>query len=188
MIPVYSSVPVKARFADRVSILSAPLLDYETAGPEIGVASPSSAYEWTAQLFGNDVRVFRDGVAPVTVMTQAGITRVALAFDVAMRPHIAYDIAGECRFRYWDTITNAYETMVLTGARDVRAFSDEKDPLFSSDRDLVISYIRDGVLRSRIQRDRYLVEYNGPSGLGPSTRLVAAGMGDNRRVHWRVAP
>ena len=191
MLPVLSSVPVPAAFSDRVNSRSDPLVDFENGGAALGVGSDSRAFEWMATSDGANVHVGRDGVAPVLVLSDTGITEISLAFDQTMNTHIAYVAAGVSKWHYWDTLTNSYQTMTLTDCRTPRCCSDEKTPEFSGDRDIVLAYLREDKLYLRLQRDRFTVEYEKVpeeethEPLTETTRLITVAMNTGRRLQWR---
>lgn len=191
MNPEISAVPVPLPWGARVNSRVDLRIDYENGGADLSVASNSSAFEWTAVTDGSVVLVSREGVAPVTVLSDTDITEVNLAFDQTMNPHIAYVAGGVAKWRYWDTLTSSYQTMTLTDCRTPRCCSDEKTPEFSSDRDIVLAYLREDKLYLRLQRDRFTVEYEKVpeeethEPLTETTRLITVAMNTGRRLQWR---
>jgi len=194
MNPTISAAPVPAGWVERMNLRSNDLVDYENGGPALGVVpsdAENNAYEWTCECVGNDVRVYRDGVAPVVVLSEPGITLVSFAFDQAMNVHVVYVASGVVKFRYWDTLSTAYATMTIPGARTPRCCSDEKTPYLSADRDVVVAYLVGTELKLRLQQDRYLVEYTKAPPIPPhqpittETKLVSVGMNTGRRLQWR---
>ena len=193
MNPEISSIPVPGPWSERVNSRSDPLTDYENGSAALGAASDSNAFEWMATSDGSSVWVSREGVAPVLVLTDTGITEVALAFDQTMNPHIAYVAGGVAKWYWWDTLTSAYATMTLTDCRSPRCCSDEKDPLLTADRDIILTYMRDDKLFVRLQRDRFGVEYEkvpeteAHEPLTETTKIVSICMNTGRRLQWRMS-
>lgn len=191
MNPTISSVPVPLPWREMVRSTGEPLVDYETGGPALAVGSDSHAFQWVAHSDGTSVWVSREGVAPALLLTDTGITEIALAFDQTMNPHIAYVASGVAKWFYWDTLASAYDTMTLTTARSPRCCSDEKTPQFSGDRDVVLAYMKGDGLFLRLQRDRFTVEYEkepDPDNHAPfteSTRLTILGMNTGNRLQFR---
>ena len=192
MIPVLSSQPYPSPFSERVNSRNAPLVDYEAAGPTLGAASSSVAYEWKAESDGASVWISREGVEPVLVLTDTGITEISLALDQTTNPHIAYVAGGVSKFRYWDALNEVWATMTLAGARSPRCCSDEKTPELSGDRDLLLTYLRGTQLFVRAQQERFAVEHEqvpdatSAALITSSTRIVTVGMNTGRRLQWAL--
>ena len=193
MIPVLSSSVVRAPFDERMNDRALPRVDYENGGPTLGVGSDDVSYEWQATSDGTSIMVGRTGVSPVLVTTDTAITEVSLAFDQTMRPHVAYVAGGVAKFRWWNSLASAYETMVLTGARTPRCCTDEKRAGFSADRDLILTYIRGASLYVRVQRERFQIEHELVPTLPPgvfiteATGIISFGLNRANRLQWRLA-
>ena len=191
MNPSLSLTPVPGAWAEPVNSRTALLVDYEAGAETLGTASDSTEYVWRAFSEGDDIQIDREGVPPVVVLVAPDITEVSLAFDSAMNPHVAYVSSGVAYWRYWDTLTGAYATLTLAGARSPRCCSDEKTPEFSSDRDVIVTYLRGADLYVRLQRDRFTLEYvkvPEPVTHEPITatsRIITFGMITGRRLQWR---
>lgn len=193
MIPVLSSSVVRAPFDERMNDRALPRVDYENGGPTLGVGSDDVSYEWQATSDGTSIMVGRTGVSPVLVTTDTAITEVSLAFDQTMRPHVAYVAGGVAKFRWWNSLASAYETMVLTGTRTPRCCTDDKRAGFSTNRDLILSYLRGSSLYVRVQRERFQVEHELVPTLPPgviiteSTEIISFGLNSANRLQWRLA-
>lgn len=193
MIPVLSSSVVRAPFDERVNDRLSPLLDYEMGSPTLGVGSDDVSYEWQATSNGTSIMVGRTGVSPVLVTTDTGITEISLAFDQTMRPHVAYIAGGVAKFRWWNSLTSAYETMVLAGARTPRCCTDEKRAEFSASRDVVLTYMLGESLFVRVQRERFQTAHDLVPTLPPgnvitsSTSIISFGRNKANRLQWRLA-
>ena len=194
VIPTISSSPQPQDWAEPVNTRMSPLRDVESGGPVLGGLSESNSYVWEALYTSGSIIVQREGVAPVTLLSAAGITELSLAFDHTMNPHVAYVENGLAKWRYWNSLAGAYATMTLTGARTPRCCSDDKLPAFSGDRDVVLCYLRGSIMYARLQRDRYTIEYEleyddtaNPE-LTETTSLVTIAMNKGRRLQWRFVP
>lgn len=192
MIPEASLLPVPDAYVERVNSRNKLLVDFESGGAELGVGSDSVAFEWKAEVVANDVLVSRSGVPPIVVLNEPNITEVSLAFDQSMNPHIAYVSDGVAKFRWWDTLTDSYQTMALPDARSPRCCSDEKTPELSGDRDLLLTYLHGTQLFVRAQRERFGVEHevvpdsSTKAKVNAGSRIVSFGMNTGRRLQWRI--
>lgn len=193
MIPVLSSSVVRAPFDERVNDRAFPLVDYENGGPTLGFGSDDVSYQWEAISDGTSIMVGRTGVTPVVVETDTGITEISLAFDQTMRPHVAYIAGGVAKFRWWNSLASAYETMVLTAARTPRCCTDEKRAEFSAARDVVLTYMLGSSLFVRVQRERFQTAHELVPALPPgvvlteSTSIISLGRNTANRLQWRLA-
>ena len=105
------------------------------------------------------IRVFADDVSPTTVLTDFTVTQVSLAFDQNMRPTIAFVASGIPKLYWYDSLI---EQPVITEL-DVtittpRVTLDDHRELQVNTSDIILTYIRDGNLYFRMQRDRFLIE------------------------------
>ena len=193
MNPTLSTTPVPAAWEGPVNSRVSKRVGFETGGATLGVGSDSFAYTWKVETDGSSVWVSREGVDPALILTGTAITEVDLAFDPTMNAHIAYVEDGVAKWRYWDTLSDAYATMTLTGSRTPRCCTDEKTPELSSDRDVVLSYLRGTSLYVRLQRDRFTIEYEkvpddeSHEPILSGTGLVTLAMNKGRRLQWRFA-
>lgn len=192
MLPVLSSPPIAGAWAERMNSRVDPLEDFENGGPVLDVGSARYDVVWRLSSDGSDVVVDREGVSPRVLFTDTDITEVSLAFNGSMNAHVAYVAGGISKFRWWDTIANAYETTAYTGARSPRCTTDEKNPDYSGDRDIVLTYMRGSTVYVRLQRDRFGVEYamapdpESAAFITETTRIVSIGMNTGRRLQWRL--
>ena len=186
MIPVQSSIPIPSDFTERVSVYNQPLVDYENGGPNLGEQTNDVSYEWAAASDGTSVWVFRENVDPVVVLEDEDISQISFAFDQLMNPHIGYVSQGIVKLYWWDTLASVYETMVLSGVRNPRLCTDEKNPLFTGDRDIIFAYIKGTDLCLRIQRDRFNTEYVFASGISQRSVLSAVCMNKGRRLQFQL--
>jgi len=186
MIPELSSTPVPASFVERVSVYNRTLLDYENGGPELGEQTDEVSYEWEASSDGHSIWVSREGVSPILVLESTNISHIALAFDQTMNPHVAYISNGVVSFYWFDTLLGDFTTMILPGTRSPQLCSDEKNPLLSSDRDIILAYIKDTDLCIRVQRERFQTEHVFATGIAEDSVLAAIGMNIGRRLQFQI--
>lgn len=120
-----------------------------------------------------------------TVLTGAGITEVALAFDQNMEVTVAYVEAGATKLRWYDSQAAAMVTTAWPGVSSPMLAMDDKRAFAGNANDIIFGYIRAGLVCYRQQRDRYGVEY--VLGEARGTRIEQLGMGVNNRLQFKVA-
>lgn len=184
MIPERSQISIPGSWVEQQNRYNLPLIDYERGGAQLNSSSSNlQEFLWTAEYVDGKVVVYRDGVAPVTVITEAGITQIALGFDQTMRPHIAYMAEGNvCKFYWFDTQTNSMQTMIVEGATTPRLCMDEKRDQFQSSSDLLLSYKKGMDLCVRVQRQRYQNEIVIDRLIDGD--LISVGMNNKNRLQW----
>lgn len=130
---------------------------------------PIDVRMWVAESTGGQIVLYpEDSPASTTVLVAEDASTVSLAFDQSGRPHVAYTVAGVAKLRYWDSLTNAYATLTLTGASTPVVTMDDKR-LFASlanRNDVLCFYIASGGLCVRQQRDRFSIERVAVAGEG----------------------
>lgn len=119
------------------------------------------------------------------LLSAEDITEVALSFDQNMNPFLAYVQDGVSKFYWYDPVLPGMTTTNLpTGSSSPRCTIDDKRPENIGISDNVLAYIRDGWLRVRYQRDRYLVEYD-MAEVGEA-ELVSVAMNKGWRLQFRI--
>lgn len=115
---------------------------------------------WTCTLQGSNVVVYADDVPPSTVFTREDITELSLAFDQNMRPFITFVEAGVAKFYWYDSLIEDFRfTDLPAGSTSPRATLDDHRRTQLNTSDIILTYIEDGNLYYRQERDRYGVEY-----------------------------
>lgn len=187
MLPGDGQVSVPAHpsaFAEAVNQRSTPLIDYEVGG--VALFDPNQGLQvklWTLRSDGHAVTVEAEGVPAVVLFTRTGtITRVGLAFDQAMNPHVTFVEDGLVWLWWRDTIANAMVFTSFPGARSPCLGLDEKRASEMSNGDVLLSYLRDGSLCIRQQRDRFSVEQVKASGI--TLDLISVGRNVGGRYQW----
>lgn len=141
-----------------------PLVDIEYGGVALNDASQGIDLKpWTITYnkFNGDVLVSAAGVEPVVIFSRPGITTLSLAFDRNMQPAVAFTQDGQAKFYYYDVFSSDFVFLEseLGAAVTPRCTHDDKRATQSAIGDVILAYVRAGVLRYRQQRDRYLIEY-----------------------------
>ncbi|UYA98668.1 tail fiber protein [Xanthomonas phage vB_Xar_IVIA-DoCa4] len=184
MIPTASSEVMRGDWVEQQGRRTKPMIDFELGGASLNSSSDNlQAYLWTAESDGSIVTVYREGVDPVTVLSDSNITQIALAFDQTMRPHIAYMAGGACKFFWFDTIANAMSTMTIPGATTPRLCMDEKRAVYATQSDVLLSYKKGTDVMLRAQRERFQTEHTIATGIEGD--LVIFGMNNQNRLQWK---
>ncbi|AXH72060.1 MAG: tail fiber protein [Podoviridae sp. ctda_1] len=184
-----STSPVRSDWVEKQNQRNNPLVDWEMGGAVLNTPLPDRyTHNWRLWSDGTSVFINRDDLSDTqTIFSGAGITSVSLAFDQVMRPHVAYMEQGQAKFRYWDTIDNAFKVMLLpVDAKYPRCASDDKREFFLGLDDVFVAYMKEDNLFIRFQRDRFAQEIL----FAPSTgkkMLVQIGMNNQNRVQFRLS-
>lgn len=162
-------------------------------GP-IAIQDPSQGLRvrlWQARSVGNEILLSAPGVAEENWYTHTeDLEQVSLSFDQNGRPAVAFvDSAGGTYLRWFDPVPNDVVNMPLVGITP-RVTLDDSRPLNLSNSDIILGYVRDGLVRYRIQRDRFLTEYTPPIGVGGAPAqaigLRHISMNSNMRLQFVV--
>lgn len=189
MIPgnTLSSQVISSSFVEPVNRRSVPLVDYEFGGPGLQQQGPLNDRLWTVRVVGNDVIISSDGNPDTVLFSRPGITEVALAFDQAMRPFIAFVQDEQAKYWWYDSqAAQVVFTDLPVGSVTPRASLDEKRDAFQARSDIILTYVRGTTLYYRQQRDRFLIEY--PLHTNFLGRLVAVGINKDGRLQWSEKP
>lgn len=112
------------------------------------------------------------------------ITAVSIAWDTTMAPTVAYFDEGVLKLRWYNSLTEAFQTDDYTGCTSGKVSTDDKRSSIEGSSDVIFAYTLDGVLYWRQQRDRYLIEYTaGPSGVQV---LRTIGMNSGNRFQFEL--
>ncbi len=147
-------------------------------GP-IALQDPSQglmARVWRAEAQGFDVVLSATGV-PAAVWYTHGmrLREVSLAFDQNGFPVVAFVAADGAFLRWYDPVAVSMVTTALaSGTITPRVTTDDPRAFNTPQSDVILAYVRAGLLRYRVQRDRYLVEYTPTQGEGGPTVATTA--------------
>jgi hypothetical protein len=189
MIPgnVLSTQVVNAGFAEKMRRRSQPAVDYEMGG--IAIADPSKGFmvqQWTGLQEGGFLcaKPSDDPAIPV-VAVLAPVEWLGIAFDQSMRVHFTYTLGGISYLYWYDSVIPGFTTTVLPGAINPCICLDEKRIPLLTNSDVIVSYIKEGSLYCRVQRERFLIERLLSE--DPGGTLTAMGMNRVDRLQWRMA-
>lgn len=100
-----------------------------------------------------------------------GVLSLSLAFDANMALVLGYMKADGAYVYYFDSTTNAYETLAVSGATSCSIAVDKTDAFFSGSSDVIFAYVLAGEFCYRQQRDRYAIEHQKGPVPGPILRV-----------------
>lgn len=118
------------------------------------------------------------------------VTQVSLAFDQNGLPVVAYvDIDKSAFLRWFDSTVNQYVTVDITSyATTPRVTLDDARQFNLGNSDVILGYVRAGVVRYRIQRERFETEHTPTIGVGGATAKATAlrhvSMNSNLRLEF----
>lgn len=132
---------------------------------------------WTLRAEGMSAVLSAPGSPTTTVFTRAvNIDNVNLAFDQNGWPYVCYEEEGGGAYLFWfDPVPNEPTHMPIPGdAVSPRITLDDARPFNGANSDVILGYVRAGLVRYRQQRDRFTVEYTPPIGDGGSPATATA--------------
>ncbi|KXO78202.1 hypothetical protein AYL20_07450 [Acinetobacter venetianus] len=154
------------------------LIDYEWGGIDLYDASDGLQVKiWTCFYESGVIKVRADQVMH-DLITVTDVTALRFAFDLNMRPVVAYVVNDEVFLWWYDTAIAEHTTSSFgTGIITPQLSLDDHRSIYSANADVIFAYIRDEQLCIRLQRDRYQIEYE----LGAGQVLIQIGMMTNNR-------
>lgn len=189
MLPGDGQVSIPAhpsRFAETANQRDVPLVDYEMGG--VDLYNPNFGLEvklWTARCDGHAVMVEAEGTPAVPLFSRTGIiSRIGVAFDQSMNPHIAFVEDGLVWLWWRDTIANEMVFTSFPGARSPCLSLDEKRASELGNSDILFSYLRADALCVRQQRDRFSIEEVKATGV--TLDLISTGRNVGGRFQWML--
>lgn len=182
---VLSTTPVPGDFLYPDNLESGLLRDYEWGGIALQDGTQGLLVQvWTAYLDMDVVVVEAPNTPPTALFSRIGITEISLAFDHNMNPFIAFVEAGVAKFWWFDTtVLQQVFTTLPANSVTPRAAHDDKRPMEVSASDIVLAYVRNGSLYTRIQRERYTIERLQATGVLYPLRRI--GMSDKNRLQFQ---
>lgn len=167
------------------------LRDWEMGGVALNDPSQGLEYQlWKYTLVidpltdHGQVFVQAPSVLPTLLFEGDFISEIAGAFDQNMNPMVAYQQSGDAKIWWWDpTIPGMVHTTLPPGCIDLRVTLDDKRQFNVADSDIILSYVRDGSLYFRLQRERYATEHLLEEGV---LRLVYSAMNTQWRLQWKA--
>lgn len=155
-------------------------------GP-IALANPLQGLNyqlWQVRADGTNIYLSAPNTPEFAYLPNTAAVWVALSFDQNGRPFIAWtaDKVGTSYYYWYDTTIPGFRTSALVGpVFRVFAVMDDQRPLLIQNSDIILAYTRNGTLFTRVERDRFGVEYN--QGAAPG-KLVQLGMNTKLRLQF----
>lgn len=136
---------------------------YAEGTEELAVTSRKglTGYIWRVYVDVDDVFIEREDLGvPTKLFSYPGITQIDLTFDQNARPFVTFMADGKSFYYHFDPQTNSYNYVELpTGSTFPRCELDYRLVDDAPRSDIILAYLRDGVVYYCIQRERYLKEY-----------------------------
>lgn len=186
---VLSTEPVPAQFRYPRNVPRAALVDYEYGGVALQDASRGLRYQvWKAEYIEEQVVLSAPDVLAAPLITVPNIVELGFTFDQNMNPFVAYELAnGDAKFYWFDSTLPGFTTTNLpSGSTSPRCCLDDNRALQIPISDIVLAYVREGSLYMRLQRDRYLTEYELSDEIGAS-RLLQMGLSEQLRMQFLMS-
>lgn len=171
------------------------LEDYELGG--VAIQDPSQGLQvqvWKCHwepTTGEVILTPQDTGSPTVLFTQSDVVELAFTFDQNMRWSTATRTSDDVlHHRWYDSLAEDYVTTTYSGVTSVRLTHDDKrsTQVDLGSTDMILSYIRVGYVRWRIQRDRFLTEYSYTGqAFTDLRRITHFGMSTKNRLQWRIA-
>ncbi|KRG43773.1 hypothetical protein ARC78_06795 [Stenotrophomonas pictorum JCM 9942] len=147
---------------------------------------------WTARADKKQVLLSADGVPEVVIYTHAEpVNAVTLAFDQNGNPNLTVGGISGALLYWYDATRPGMETTSLPADHlyPMLTLDDARDLNIAAS-DIILSYVRGGVLRYRQQRERFQIEHTPLLGDGgspltvPGKPLLHVSMTRKQRVQW----
>jgi hypothetical protein len=166
---------------------TSPLVDYERGGVALLDASQGlMGYTWRCWVEEAHVYVQRNGMPPVLLFSDLGITEMSFTFDQNMRYCVAYVQRDVMKMRWYDSYVAQFVTTTFPLAKNPRVALDDKRSASLGTSDMILAYIRNNTLYYRQQRDRFTIERALRTNIDPSMKLRNIGMGRNLRFQFEL--
>lgn len=167
-------------------------IDYEWGPIAISDPSRGSMYQiWRARMENNFVYLSAPNTPEFVLLDLPNVTEISFTFDQNGRHIFVYVQANVVKMHWYDTAVGDYTTTTYEGDLITpRITLDDKRETQRGISDVVLFYVKpvrneqneiiDGALYMRMQRDRYLIEYQMATSL--TGGIVKCGMMNN----WRL--
>ena len=162
----------------------------------VAIQDPSQGLrvqEWRAWWEGGSGDVYataENQPAPTLLYNEPDLTWLALAFDQNMRWLSAYSVnGGQSYLKWYNSQAENYETLSLANGvvTPFLTMDDNRDAQTTlGANDIILTYIRDGALYVRVQRERFLTERLIAADIQGATRIWRFGMNNKLRLQWEL--
>lgn len=160
------------------------LIDYEWGGKDLLDASEGMQVKiWTCFYEDGWIKITDNAGLRYSILEVAEVTQLGFAFSLSMRVYVTYVAVGRAFFYWYDSTTSAYITTDYGVETITPQLSlDDVRNSQSGNADVIFAYVRDDVLYTRMQRDRFQIEYE----MGAANQLVQIGMTNNYRFAFAL--
>ena len=194
MIPEPSSVNITGDILSPNDRAAKKFEDWEFGG--VASQDPSQGLrfqEWKAyweEGTGNVYMTADNQPFPLLLYNEPDLVWLTLAFDQNMRWMSAYTMAsGQSYLKWYNSLIEDYETLPLASGvvTPFLTMDDNRDrQVLIGTSDVILTYIRDGALYVRVQRERFLTERLIAADIQGATRIWHFGMNNKLRLQWEL--
>lgn len=179
---VLSSSPVPSAFIGARALASFEKVDYEEGPIAIqDVSQGLQAQRWRMRLIEGDFWLGAPNVPEFIAYTAPLSSEVSFTFDQLGRLVLAYVQAGQPKLYWFDSSAPGFVVTDLPiDAITPRVILDDKRFTQVQISDVILQYVRGGRLKMRMQRDRFLIEYDLSE--GPWTAISKLGFNRGLRL------
>ncbi len=157
-----STTPVPRAFIGARALASHERVDYEEGPIAItDVTQGLQAQRWRMRLINDEFLLDAPLVPEYVAYSAVGATELSFTFDQQGRLALAYIQDGHPKLYWYDSAVPGFTVLNLpSDAITPKIILDDKRFTQSPVADIILQYIRDGRLKMRSQRDRFLIEYD----------------------------
>lgn len=139
-----------------------PYIDYELGGIAVGNSSLGLdvvLWKLAYDRISGELRLGKVNEQGEVLLTEMGLKKVSLAFDVNMKPVYAIERKTGVNLNYYDTEQQQQVDKFFDGIRSPYVCLDERRLESIENADVCFFYIKSTQLYVRYQRERYLIEH-----------------------------
>lgn len=140
--------------------------------------------DWDGRVLSDVFYVSSPTHAESSIIPVVGAKTATFAFDRNMQPVVCWNTDTNSKLYFFNSLTDQFETMVLTGIKRAMVFHDDVRDSATARSDVLMVYQKNTGLYYRQQRDRYAVEYLIRSIV--AGQLASCGMGVANRLVFKM--
>jgi len=179
---ILSERDVFHQFAGAKNLATSTREDFDDGPIAFNDNSRGLSYQvWGVRIENDDCIVFAENTPEYVLFTHIGLDSVSLTFDGSAYPVVSYVADENAYLRFYDSLSQNFETIDLGEQLSPKVFNDEKRTQFSSDADVHLVYIRGNSVYNRLQRERFTIEREIASNV-TSREIIRFGMQRNYRL------
>ena len=120
----------------------------------------SFTYPWRVWIKdGKYIYLESDNQKPTVVYEGNDLSDVTATFDVNMFYSLSFREEGEFKHKFFDSSTSDYSVVSYPDVQDAYVILDDPTKIRADNCDIILFLVRNNKLYHRLQRDRYLTEY-----------------------------